>query len=316
MTYRVHRSGASEFNIEGTDIKDAIEKNFKMLAKQMNIGNVAGYTLDRATIEYKPGILGGQGGIELNVVAHGSDSLVNYDPYNDNPETSTIWIYAKKEDLPEGFYEFEINREKKAETTPFDVPNSAGQALGFFRAVCEEIASNHSRFPVDGTTFSGVCANIELRFPTIKIVNPHKYVELIQQEVHRCRPKEDAQTKKLVERANELALILMDYDNKEITNDANKGIDFLASVRASKWFQDKNKITALAYYRKKAGLTGKQLAEIVGLSDRQIRNYEASDSRLCDAKNIVVENIAKALNVKPSDLVEDGVVVMVDGNKQ
>ena len=108
----------------------------------------------------------------------------------------------------------------------------------------------------------------------------------------------------------------MDYDNKEIVNDANKGIDLLASVRASKWFQDKNKITALAYYRKKAGFTGKQLAEIVGLSDRQIRNYEASDSRLCDAKNIVVENIAKALNVRPIDLVEDGVVVMVDGNKQ
>lgn len=316
MNYTVHRSGACDIGIEGTDIKEAVENNFSVLAKEMNIGNAAGYSLDKVTIEYKPGILGGKGGIELAVTAHGDDSLVNYDPYNDEPKVSTIWIYAKKEDLPEGYYEFEINHEQKPESSPFDAPDSAGQALGYFRAICEEIASNHSRFPIKGTNLSGLCANIKTRFSNIEIANPHKYIELIQQEVRRAHPKEDAQTKKLVERANELALMLMDYDNKEIVNDINRGADLLAAIHASKWFENNNKITALAYYRKKAGLTGKQLAEIVGLSDRQIRNYESPNSSLGDAKNIVVENLAKALNVKQSDLVKNGAVVMVDGDKE
>lgn len=316
MKYMVHRSGASDFFIEGVDLKDAIENNFQTLAKEMKIGNAAGYQLDKVAMEYKPDILGGQGGVELSVIAHGSDLLVNYDPYKDEPKTSTIWIYAKKKEVPDGVYEFEINHASKQEVTPFDVPKSAGQALGFYRAVCEEIASNHSRVPIKGTNFTGLCANIETRFPTIKIVNPHKYVELIQQEVQRTRPKEDAQTKKLVERANELALLLMDYDNKEIVNGVNNGSELLSSIHAAKWFESNNKITALAYYRKKAGLTGKQLADIVGLSDRQIRNYESQNSRLADAKNIVVENLAKTLNVKQSDLVEDGIVVMVAADKE
>ena len=76
---------------------------------------------------------------------------------------------------------------------------------------------------------------------------------------------------------------------------------------------DKGKITALAYYRTKAGLTGKQLADAVGISERMIRNYEnPRGSTLGYAKFAVVQALANALNVNPDQLVNYGTAVLVD----
>lgn len=71
------------------------------------------------------------------------------------------------------------------------------------------------------------------------------------------------------------------------------------------------KETALQHFRTAAGVTQKQLADTVGISARQLQNYESSTSRLGDAKYSVVEKLAEAIGCSASDLVQDGLTVFV-----
>lgn len=50
------------------------------------------------------------------------------------------------------------------------------------------------------------------------------------------------------------------------------------------------------------GLTQKQLAELVGVTERTINTYESDVKSLQKADYIVVYNIAKALDVNTSDI--------------
>lgn len=311
MNY-IARVASQDYPIEGKDVVEAVGNNIMALARKAGLGNTAGVTLDKVLLNWRDGILGGKGGIEVEITAHGSDLLVNYDPTEDKPKTATVWVNAKREDSSEELpYEYELVEEKKPDS-PFDEPKSLAQTYGYYCAICDEIAANHARVPVKKNILGGICANVEQRFPTMKIANPYKYIELVQQAVTKSFPKNDAKTKKLVERANELALALMDADKSELIKIARDGSGFFHMVHAARWFEAQNKITALAFYRNKAGLTGKQLADIVGISDRQIRKYESADSTLGSANHVVVEKIAKALNVAPKDLVEDGIVNTFD----
>jgi len=97
--YRMHRSGGScDILLEGQDIIDAIEKNFKSLAQEAELGNVAGYVLDRVEARYAPNILGGQGGVEVLIESHGQD--LAHRPASKTPANSVVWIYATRADLP------------------------------------------------------------------------------------------------------------------------------------------------------------------------------------------------------------------------
>lgn len=317
MKYIAHVKNR-DYTIKGADVVEAVGNNIMMLAREGGLGNAAGVTLDKVRLDWKDGILGGKGGIEAEITAHGSDLLVNYDPITDEPKTAVIWVDAKREDSSETLpYEYELasdeeEEEEKKTDTPFDEPKSLAQAYGCYCAICDEIAANHARVPVKKNVLGGVCSNVEQRFPTMKIANPYKYIELVQQAVTRSYPRNDAKTKKLVERANELALNLMDADKAELVNIARDGSGFFHMVHAARWFESQNKITALSFYRNKAGLTGKQLAETVGISDRQIRKYESFDSALGSAGPMVVEKIAEVLKIAPTDIVDCGVVVMMD----
>lgn len=94
-TFDVHRGCC----IEGKDIVLAVEANFKRLARVADIGNVAGYILDHVEIDYRDSILGGKGGAELRILSHGQD--LAHRKANTTPVLSTVWIYAKREDIPQ-----------------------------------------------------------------------------------------------------------------------------------------------------------------------------------------------------------------------
>jgi hypothetical protein len=93
-----HPLGHCDFEISGNTLPEAIEANFKAIAGRADLGNAAGYKVHDVTIEYKPGILGGQGGAELTIV-HTGLPLASGKTDN-NLKTKTIWIYAAPEDLP------------------------------------------------------------------------------------------------------------------------------------------------------------------------------------------------------------------------
>lgn len=99
-TWAMRRSmGNCEINLQGETILQAIEKNFRALAREAHIGNAAGYRLHRVVAEYKPGILGGKGGVEVVIQHTGLD--LAHRPADPTIKTSTVWIAAQPDDLPE-----------------------------------------------------------------------------------------------------------------------------------------------------------------------------------------------------------------------
>ena len=303
--FSVNMPAGSDFSISGDSLVGAIEHNFSFLARKFGVGNAAGYVLDRVCMEYKDGILGGKGGVELRITAHGNDNLVGYDPTSDAPKDTVIWIRASRDDLPEP-YEFQINREAPPDPTPFDAVESAGAAAGYAMAIMDEIAMHHSAFP------PGIPPQQQVTFknPNALKVNPRFALERMRGIMTSCRPKQDKETSALLDRLSELFLQLADAktDYSAFESDA-----LIYQLKGRGYFLAKNKITALAAYRVKAGLTGKQLADAVGISERMIRNYEnPRTSTLGDAKYSVVQALADRLGVQPGQLVDHGMAVLID----
>lgn len=303
--FSVNMPAGSDLSVSGDSLVGAIEHNFSFLARKFGVGNAAGYVLDRVRMEYKDGILGGKGGVELRITAHGNDNLVGYDPTSDTPKDTVIWIRASRDDLPEP-YEFQINREAPSDPTPFDAVESAGAAAGYAMAIMDEIAMRHSAFPPSVPPQQ----QVTFKNPNALKVNPRFALERMRGIMTSCRPKQDKETSALLDRLSELFLQLADAktDYSAFESDA-----LIYQLKGRGYFLAKNKITALAAYRVKAGLTGKQLADAVGISERMIRNYEnPRTSTLGDAKYSVVQALANALNVNPDQLVNYGTAVLVD----
>ena len=98
MEYRLHRScGNCDVTLRGKNIIEAIEGNFGIIANEAGIGNAAGYSLISVDSQYKAGILGGQGGVEVSINATGMPLVSGAT----GPQTrSTVWIHAQPDDLP------------------------------------------------------------------------------------------------------------------------------------------------------------------------------------------------------------------------
>ena len=112
--FRVHMpAGGAAATIEGRDLKEAIEHGFKTVIVRAagGLGSAAGYVLDRVTAEYAPGILGGAGGVEVSILAHGMD--LAHREVDKTPRPSKAWIYAGPGDLPEPV-EFDLEEPKRA----------------------------------------------------------------------------------------------------------------------------------------------------------------------------------------------------------
>lgn len=303
--FSIHMSVGSDMMISGDSLIQAVENNFQRIASAYHIGNSAGYALERVHMEWQDGILGGNGGVELRITARGSDALVGYDPVNDIPRDTVIWIHANRDDLPEP-HEFEISRTSPPEATPFDAVETAGAAAGYAMALMDEIAVHHSAFPPSQPPRQEVIS----KNPNIMAVKPRYALEKMRGLMMSCRPKQDKETSALLDRLNELFLQLSD---SKIENPSFEADATVYRFKGYGYFLNRNKITALAYYRANAGLTGKQLADAVGISERMIRNYEnPRSSTLGDAKFSIVQALASALNVAPDQLVNYGSTVLVD----
>ena len=67
--------------------------------------------------------------------------------------------------------------------------------------------------------------------------------------------------------------------------------------------------SAVYYYRRKIGFTQAELAERIGVSDRQMQRYETEDLALANAPLAVLEKTAYILGVGVEDLVLNGELV-------
>ena len=307
-TYYVHyHDNGAPRPIEGETIIEAVENNFRAIAEHAEIGNAAGYQLDKVVLEYQPEALGGKGGAALVITAHGSDALLHYDPRTDEPKTTTLWIDGvTPEELPEPDVTTFDGAQKKQQRTPYEDPESLAEAWGNVTAFLDQIGLHHCR-----TEKVWPSVQTESAYHNLSRNNPFRYLEIMRQTVNRAHPNADAQTKKMLAQVDKLALYITDH-TKEENAEAVQNV-FLYQAIANNYLVAENKITALAYYRNKAGLSGRELGEKVGISDRQIRNYEHTPgSSLGDASCAVLQAISDVLNVKPSQLVDCGLAILVD----
>lgn len=307
-TYYVHyHDNGAPRPIEGETILDAIEKNFRAIAEHSEIGNVAGYQLDKVVVEYRPEVLSGKGGGVLSITAHGSDLLIGYDPRTDKPKTTTLWIEGvTPEELPDPDVTTFDGAQEKQQRTPYEYPESLAEAWGNVTALLDQIGLHHCR-----TENVWPSVQTESAYHNLSRNNPFRYLEIMRQTVNRAHPNADAQTKKMLAQVDKLALYITDH-TKEENAEAVQNV-FLYQAIANNYLVAENKITALAYYRNKAGLSGRELGEKVGVSDRQIRNYERTrGSSLGDSSRDVLQAISDVLNVNPSQLVDGGLAILVD----
>lgn len=288
--------------LSGSTLIDAIEAGIDSICKNTGIAMAAGYCLDKVWMEYQESIFEGTGGIVLHILGHGSDAALNYDPYADPPHEETVWIGASKEDCPL-VYEFEIKED--APTKDFDpfsleAEKNVSSIFGTVYALAEDVAKNHSKIPND---------LIDYNIPeTLIRMAPIRYLIALTNRMNQCRPKSDKATLRTTERITELMDKFAEINPKTV-DDSYISYYF----RTKNYIQNNGKITAMAYYRQKAGLTQKQLADIMQISLRQITRYEQlPGSTLGTAKITVVRRLADTLKVTPDDLVDRGLVVLVD----
>lgn len=95
-TYTVHSpAGASDYSISGATLIEAIHANFGRIAKEAQLGNAAGYRVLKASVEYRPGILGGKGGCALSITAKGLYPA----PGAEAVKTTEVWIHSEPSDM-------------------------------------------------------------------------------------------------------------------------------------------------------------------------------------------------------------------------
>lgn len=88
---------------------------------------------------------------------------------------------------------------------------------------------------------------------------------------------------------------------------ATRTLNYRASVVApsdaqlAKWTEDD--LPKLLYYRKKSGMTQKQLADASGVNVRQIQKVESGEIKLRNASAANVLALADALGIDPHDLI-------------
>lgn len=298
-TYSVHRSGgACPYSIGGDTLIEAIEAGFSRIASDAGIGNVAGYSLDDVWMEYDNGLLGGQGGVALHIVSHGSDCLKNYDPTTDHPREHIVCISAKKEDCPSEYHFVltEVNDQPSFNPFTDQAMASPDAILGASLALMKEVADNCCIISGD---FS---YNVPVE---LLRTNPKQYLRLVRKRLDHLRPKQTKATAELMARVEELGQAFDAIPDVRLTGQYS-----LYNIQAAHYLCNREKVTALAYYRIRRGLTQQQLGEAVGITTRQIQRYEHPlHSTLGDAKYSVVEKISNVLGVKTTDLIQDGIAI-------
>lgn len=285
-TYQI----TANLSIEGNTLKDAIETNFTKIAKHLNLGNAAGYQLQKVWCEYEKNI---QAAV-LHITACGSDLQVNYDPTTDKPKDYTLKITAKQEDCPDRI-DFELTENQTF--NPFDDTclTTPSSYYGTILALIDEVALNHCKI----TAKDNITRSVTCKYPNMSTAYPLKYVELCRNKLTTLKPKTDKETTRIMERISELTLKILDYPNDHF-NSAT-----IAQAKTSIYFDTLNKITALAKIRTEKGMTQKQLADAAQISVRQLQNYEkCPNSTLWSASKFIHKRLANVLDIDISQIID------------
>lgn len=296
-TYKVN----GKLAISGETLKDAIEHDFDQICRIKRIGNAAGYQLDGVWAEYNES----RQAVELHIVAHGSDMLVDYDPASDPMKEYICTIDAPADDCPVRI-DFELSSGERR-FDPFDDAclTSPDRIYGALIGIIDETGRRHCKIPGDDVTMTVSC-----KFPNASTAFPLRYAEYCRAELARRRPKSDAATARLMERISQLAAKILDHPKDRFDN----GPIFKAKTAA--YFQSVGRITALEKIRTSKNMTQKQLAEAAQMSARQLQNYEkCPGSTLFSASRSVPGRLAAALGVEVSDITDKaGSALLVDAD--
>lgn len=93
-------SYGADMEIAGDTLVEAIERDWQRVVHQSGgIGGAPGWHLDEVIAEYRDGILGGKGGVEVRIT-HRSLDMEARGP-SGSPRVTRVWIHAKPADLPE-----------------------------------------------------------------------------------------------------------------------------------------------------------------------------------------------------------------------
>lgn len=308
--YKVHATSGADYIITGDNLKDACETNFQRLTRDLKLGNDAGAKLDKITFSYNADILSGKGGIVMSITAHGSDTMPGYDPTNDAPRTSEVYIHGTPDDLPEN-PEIELTEKSTYDRiNPFSAgeDHNSWYTLGIICGIIDEIARNHStRNPFE----DDISYLVAKASPTLCAHNPLEFLARCQQKLKQVRVKNDGATTKLTTRMSELVITLA---QKQGFGDEGEGSYQLGLFNTCYWFSLDGRVTALSVLRNKANKTQQQVADEVGISLRQYRRYEATaEAALCNANPATVAAVAKAVNATVSQIIDDdGHEILVD----
>jgi len=296
MNYTIH-IGDAELQVQGDKLEDALEVKFPEIARMANIGNAAGYQLDDVRLVPGPG----SDEMILQITYRGSDLLVNYDPREDKPRTVSISVTGVPEaERVETVVELVPVADK---FNPFadlsDKPDDyrLGVAVGLF----DEVSVNHCRSSENGLPIS---TDLIASYPTLLSAgNTDAALRLIDRRLRQRHPYDDEVTAKMISKAQEL------FKTCKLSPKCGGWVIYRAKTYV--WFDQQGKQTALQKFRNSKGITQQQLADMVGISCRQIQNYEQPNSNLGDAKYSVVVAISSAIGCKPTDLVQGGSTVLV-----
>lgn len=288
-------------SIEGDDIEDLIESNFRIFKKiiQNKAGNAAGYELENVWITRVSDAV-----CELHVIAHGDDSMLNYNAIEEESKE----VVFKLEDIPveefDGTFEFELTEKK--EFNPFDEQwySDKSSVLGILEAcvdyLCESVLSPKDYLPKE---------KVEMMYPTLKNNSFPRYVNQLMLQFGYCNVKQTNKNKDVFDLIDKVSGLLADLtmsDRSKIN-----GSESLFYYKTRNYLRKRDKITALKFYREKSGKTQTEMANAIGISLRQYQRYESTGSALGNANRIVVEKIAKILSIATEDIVDQGLIKMV-----
>jgi DNA-binding XRE family transcriptional regulator len=297
-TYTVSKDSLQSISISGDTLVDAVEKNFSSIAQLAAIGNAAGYTLDRVWMDRN------NSNVYLHILAHGSDVLIDYDPIADTPKETILVISGVAPDELPAAHEFDIKQTEPDGFDPFDDAHivSADPAIGAILAIADIVSQKNCSILGDDVTYT-----VSLKDENARIDDPLRFVDMVLAALDLRKPKQDKDTYRLMYRIQTLRLMLAKLGKPGIE-------ETLFYYKTLGYFNTIGRITALAYYRKKCGLTQPDLAGKIGISTRQLAMYEnPRTSQLASAKYHVVSKIAEALGVTPDKLVNGLLPVLVDG---
>lgn len=277
--------------IEGGTVNSLIEENFDIFKKIILkvAGNVGGYTLDKAWISRKDNET-----CEFHAIACGSDSVIDYDPRENESKEVIFKITGIPESMLEDNYEFEI---EKKEFNPFDKQwlGDKSNVVGILEGCIDYLARSSGKEDKPSII-------VQMHYPTLKNNNLPVYISQLMMQFGFAAVKKTSKNKDifdLIEECNDVLVKLMDEDKKKINGSE------LLLYHKTMWYLDRRgKITALKYYREKSGRTQQEVADIIGISLRQYQRYEAIDSSLGDTKRAIIEKIAETVGVKADDLVD------------